>query len=321
MRHANCLRSALSVLLCLAPLSAHGTILSPSDKVQVTVNNAEEFSGEQTVRSDGTIRFPMLGAIPAAGLEEGDVEQALTEALKRYIKNPQVTLRLSTAGPITVSVNGAVYSPGPVVLSAQTPSLSERTNPVALPDIALARTLSSAIRSAGGLKPQASKRVVLKRGGVIREIDVSGAFDGRGFENVALVGGDTIEVSETDQIDEQLLRPSQLTPQNISVNVAGKLPKAGQLTLPIGSTLVDGLAAAGAGGGGLSEANREAVLVRKDIASGKLIARSFPVDQLTNGPPLMQGDTIVVKEGSTSGILEFLRGVFSPLVPILYFLR
>jgi polysaccharide biosynthesis/export protein len=312
--------AVLIVGLLFMPSFAQGNVLSPADRVQITVTNGEEFSGEQIVRSDGTIQMPLLGSIQAAGLEESVVQQKITGALRKYIKDPQVNLRLSAAGAITVSVNGAVYSPGPVVLTTQALTLADKVS-TASQDVSPARTLAAAIRTAGGLRPQASKMLTLTRNGTTRNIDVSGAFDNRGFENVALVSGDVIDVPSTDKIDETLLRPSQLTPATLTINVAGKLPNPGQLSLPIGARLVDGLAAAGAGGGGITEANREAVLVRRDLKSGQLIAKVFAVDALTDGPPLMQGDTVVVREGTTSNVMDFLKGFFSPLSPLLYLFR
>jgi polysaccharide biosynthesis/export protein len=313
-------KAVLMIALLLFPGAVQANVLSPADRVQITVTNGEEFSGEQIVRSDGTIQLPMIGSIQAAGLEESAVQQKISSALRKYIKDPQVNLRLSAAGAITVSVNGAVYTPGPVVLTTQALTLADKTS-TSSQDVSPVRTLAAAIRSAGGLRPQASKMIALTRNGTTRSIDVSGAFANRGFENVALVSGDVIDVPFTDKIDETLLRPSQLTPTNLTINVAGKLPNPGQLILPIGSRLVDGLAAAGAGGGGITESNREAVLVRRDLQSGQLIAKVFAVDALTDGPPLMQGDTVVVRESATSNVMDLLKGFLSPLSPLFFLFR
>lgn len=313
-------KAVLVVALLLFPGVAQANVLSPADRVQITVTNGEEFSGEQIVRSDGTIQLPMIGSIQAAGFEESAVQEKISGALRKYIKDPQVNLRLSAAGAITVNVNGAVYSPGPVVLTTQAITLADKTS-TSSQDVSPVRTLAAAIRTAGGLRPQASKMLTLTRNGTTRSIDVSGAFDNRGFENVALVSGDVIDVPSTDKIDETLLRPSQLTPVSLTINVAGKLPNPGQLVLPIGARLVDGLAAAGAGGGGITESNREAVLVRRDLQTGKLSSKVFAVDALTDGPPLMQGDTVVVREGTASNVMDALKGFLAPLSPLFFLFR
>jgi polysaccharide biosynthesis/export protein len=301
-----------ALIVAFAGSTAEATILSPADRVSITVVNGDEFTGEQTVRSDGTIKFALIGALKVSGLDESDAQDLLTKALARYIKHPQVSLRLTSAGAITVTVSGAVYSPGPVTIASTNLQNQDATS---------IRTLVYALRQAGGLKPNADLHIKLLRSGQEQVIDLSGILDGKSFDNAPLLANDTIEVVAADHIDERLLKPSQLTPATIAVSVSGKLPKPGALNLPIGSTLVDGLAAAGAAGGGFNEANREAVLVRKDPISGQLAAKSFAIDGLAGGPTLMQGDTIVVRESGTSNFFDLLKGLVFPFAPILNFLR
>lgn len=291
---------------------AEATILSPADRVSITVVNGDEFSGEQTVRSDGTIKLALTGALKVSGLDESDAQDLVASSLSRYIKHPQVSLRLTAAGAITVTVSGAVYNPGPITITSTNPQSQDATS---------IRTLAYALRQAGGLKPNADPHIKLVRAGQEQVIDLSDALDGKSFENVPLLAADTIEVAAGDRIDERLLKPSQLTPATIQVSVSGKLPKPGSLSLPMGSTLVDGLAAAGAAGGGFNEANREAVLIRKDPISGQLAAKAFGIDGLAGGPTLMQGDTIIVRENSTSNFFDLLKGLVFPFVPILNLLK
>jgi polysaccharide biosynthesis/export protein len=300
------------LIVAFAGCSAEATILSPADRVSITVVNGDEFSGEQTVRSDGTINLALIGTLKVSGLDESDAQALLTTALARYIKHPQVSLRLTSAGAITVTVSGAVYNPGPVIIATTTPQIQDATS---------IRTLVYALRQAGGLKPNADLHIKLLRAGQEQAIDLSGALDGKGFDNAPLLANDNIEVLAGDHIDERLLKPNQLTPATIQVSVSGKLPKPGAFSLPIGSTLVDGLAAAGAAGGGFVEANREVVLVRKDLISGKLAANSFAIDGLAGGPTLMQGDAIVVRENNTSNFFDLLKGLVFPFAPVLNLLR
>jgi polysaccharide biosynthesis/export protein len=301
-----------ALIVAFAANAAEATILSPADHVSITVINGDEFSGEQTIRGDGTIKLALIGALKVSGLDESDAQALLTTALARYIKRPQVSLRLTSAGAITVTVSGAVYSPGPVTIASTNLQNQDATS---------IRTLVYALRQAGGLKPNADLHIKLLRAGQEQVVDLSGILDGKSFDNAPLLANDNIEVVAADHIDERLLKPSQLTPTTIAVSVSGKLPKPGALSLPIGSTLVDGLAAAGAAGGGFNEANREAVLVRKDLISGQLAAKSFAIDGLAGGPTLMQGDTIVVRENGTSNFFDLLKGLVFPFTPILNLLR
>jgi len=85
-------------------------ILGPDDALKITVYREEELNREVRVTSDGYISFPLLGKVKAEGLTVPELELDLTEGLKKYLKNPNVSVYVEEYGTITVS--GQVEKPG-----------------------------------------------------------------------------------------------------------------------------------------------------------------------------------------------------------------
>lgn len=64
---------------------------------------------EYTVNSDGTIIFPVLGAVYCKGMTKQQLKEDLESRLKRYLTDPLVTITLTN---FNISVLGEVLSPG-----------------------------------------------------------------------------------------------------------------------------------------------------------------------------------------------------------------
>ena len=71
-------------------------------------NNASAPS-EYTVNSDGTIIFPVLGAVYCKGMTKQQLKEDLESRLKRYLTDPLVTITLTN---FNISVLGEVKAPG-----------------------------------------------------------------------------------------------------------------------------------------------------------------------------------------------------------------
>lgn len=83
--------------------------LGPDDALKITVYREDELEREVRVSSDGYISFPLLGKVKAEGLTVSELENRLTEGLKRYLKKPQVTVFIQEYSTITVT--GQVRKP------------------------------------------------------------------------------------------------------------------------------------------------------------------------------------------------------------------
>jgi polysaccharide biosynthesis/export protein len=87
-------------------------LIGPGDMVGVTVYGETGLPDRYLVDSTGTIVFPLVGAIVLGGLTQVEASQALTAALSKYLKEPQVTVLVVDSAQYTVSVMGNVVKPG-----------------------------------------------------------------------------------------------------------------------------------------------------------------------------------------------------------------
>ncbi len=87
--------------------------IGAEDLIEITVFEVPELSRTVRVSATGEISLPLLGAVRAAGLSPGELEQVLKELLRKtYIKDPQVSVFLKEFRSEPVSVMGAVRMPG-----------------------------------------------------------------------------------------------------------------------------------------------------------------------------------------------------------------
>ena len=87
--------------------------LSPGDRLQITIQNGEPYSGLFEVDLDGNLKVPFLEPIKAFGQTTDDVERALADALVEkklfYRKRLMLSVRVQQWAPIQVHVGGAVF--------------------------------------------------------------------------------------------------------------------------------------------------------------------------------------------------------------------
>lgn len=156
--------------------------LNPGDLILVSVWKEEGLERQVLVLPDGTIQFPLVGEVAASGKSVEEVQEAITERIKKYIPDALVTV--SVINPIgnKIFVIGDVNRPGEVALS----------RPL---------TVLQALSLAGGLNAFASESRIL----VIRQspqgerqvmrFDLSEVKAGRALDsNITLQSGDTIVV-------------------------------------------------------------------------------------------------------------------------------
>lgn len=95
--------------------------LGPGDVVNVHVFGVDSLSGDLTVDQTGQINMPLIGGVAAAGRTPVQLGQDLTLKLgERYLASPQVNVTVKTSVPKTVTVEGAVSTPGIYPVGAQT---------------------------------------------------------------------------------------------------------------------------------------------------------------------------------------------------------
>jgi len=161
----------------------HPELTAPSQfprSPDTAVTGATNEVAGQVVAADGTIFVPYYGPLHVAGKTVNEVRELMTKALARYIKNPQIDIRVVAFRSQMVQVLGEVGRPGPVSIT----------------DLPL--TAVDAVNLAGGSKSQADLgRVTVTRNGRIEEIDLQRLYDnGDIAQNRLLRDGDIVHVPD-----------------------------------------------------------------------------------------------------------------------------
>jgi polysaccharide export outer membrane protein len=111
--------AALMLLISGTALAAGEYIMSPGDKLMITVTGYEEYSSNPTqpesayiVRPDGRISFPLVGTIDTTDKTVGQFTEELRTKLSEYLVNPDVSVNLIQWGTTRVFVLGEVTKAG-----------------------------------------------------------------------------------------------------------------------------------------------------------------------------------------------------------------
>lgn len=308
------------------PRSAH--LLSPGDRIQLAVlGDEDELTGEYVVASDGTILLRGLGAVTVRGRSLDAVEGELHSALvSRRIVRPlrnAVSLALIQAAGVRVAVHGAVFNEG--VVRAGDRSAEDRQAAASgqlSGDDNSVRTLSTAIRAAGGVRPDADLRVIyLLRGDGYARLDMGHYIRGTSDDDVAVASGDRIIVPSNGCFDPELARPTPLTLPGIRVymsnltssanNNAGAAIGVETTSLPYGTRLLQALVQANCVGGSYMQADRRAVLISRNPITGDSIVIERDIERLVRDanrdaldPYLMPGDAIACYDSRWTNLRE-----------------
>ena len=96
----------LGISLCA---QAQDYRIGPDNSLKISVYREDELDRDVRVSSDGFISLPLLGKVKAGDLTVSELENKLTEGLKKYLKHPQVTVFIEEYSTITVT--GQVKKP------------------------------------------------------------------------------------------------------------------------------------------------------------------------------------------------------------------
>ena len=143
--------------------AAGGRVLTPQDVVSIKVVNQPDMDTTARVETDGTISFPYVGRIRAAGLTEDQVARAIERQLasRQIVTEPHVLVEVTTFGT-QASVQGQVGVPGVYTLDRPT-------------------NLTQLLSRAGGLRDAAvGGTITVRRGATLRKFDSKEVQAGRG---------------------------------------------------------------------------------------------------------------------------------------------
>ena len=184
-----------------------GYRIASGDTLSITVWGQEQFSQECQVNGAGTISYPLLGDVAAAGLTCRQLQADLEKGLRKYLKQPQVLVRVTHYGltGTSVFVLGEVKAPGVYPVSSR---------------MGLLQTLAAA----GGATNLASGDITLvkARSGEIQTLGLEAAFAGDSATGtVAVEPGDVLVVNRKAGADRRL-----------RFAVLGEVPRPGMYDIP-----------------------------------------------------------------------------------------
>jgi len=90
--------------------------LGAGDQLRITVFNEAELTGQYVVGSQGTISYPLVGDVRAAGLTVVEFTESLRQSLLAFIRNPNVSVEVANYRPFFIL--GEVQRPGTYPYSA-----------------------------------------------------------------------------------------------------------------------------------------------------------------------------------------------------------
>jgi len=105
-------KRAAGVAAQAAPAAEAGYKIGPQDVLRVDVWKELEISRSVPVRPDGKISLPLLNDVQASGLTAMELANNITDGLKKFINNPQVTVTVTEINSRRVYVTGEVTRPG-----------------------------------------------------------------------------------------------------------------------------------------------------------------------------------------------------------------
>ncbi len=176
---------AIQAALQKAQNAAVAYRISPADLLEITVYQEKDMDRKVRVGPDGMIGFPLVGSVKVGGLLVAEAEQAVVDALKRFIVSPQVSILIQGYGSRTIYILGEVMKPGSYPLPAEA-------------------TLSvlEAITLAGGFTQYADRdatRIIRKAGAAERKIVVNiSAITKKGdkSQDIPLEANDVVYIPE-----------------------------------------------------------------------------------------------------------------------------
>ncbi len=214
-------------------------LIGAGDEIEVNVFDVPELNVTARVRDSGFVSLPLVGAIQAAGLNESQLNEQLSNRLAEYVRNPQVSVFIANFGSQKVSVLGAVQNPGRYALKKGANSIIE------------------VISEAGGVNEHAGSLLTFipaGRGNQTAFNSNAGSNDLARFDNNRMPGARAIEIPLDSILGNDGSLPLELPvqdgdtiiiPEAGTVQVEGEVIKTGSYNLGRRATLLGALAAAG----------------------------------------------------------------------------
>lgn len=263
-RRVFCAAVLLTVTLMLFVYSAPADeyLIGEGDLLRITVYDNPDLTTDARVGGDGKITLPLIGEVPVNEKTTIDAQKKIAAMLADgYIKNPQVSVFIAEYKSKKVTTLGEFTKPGLIELRGNS-------------------TLMEVISNAGGITPNASDTLLIKRkiqkpDGLSEEVTITVDLNkllekGDMSTNIMVRDGDSIYV-----------------PRAAFVYVSGEVKTPGAYKVTKGLTVLRSITLAG---GFTQKASKGSVSIVRKTEKGE---RSIDVDMETQ---VLPDDIIVVPE-------------------------
>ncbi|MFT7593988.1 MAG: polysaccharide export outer membrane protein [Paracoccaceae bacterium] len=313
----------------LAATALRGERLSRNDLVNIRIGDDETFNGDYVVSRDGTIKLPFLSPVRAQGRLTSDVENEIASLLIAgdfFAERPRISVRVADFASVTVGVAGAVFEPRAVEIGGTPGDQVDSRRQAALGASSEGRNLSAALRAAGGVRPDADiSAVEVRRNGSLYTLDMRGVFEGRNAVDIMLLTGDEISVPSRQCFQEDLMRPSPISPPGVSMFLSNLTqPAAGNAVsavgrdvreVPYGTRYLQAVINTNCvGGARATSADRSAALFSRNPVTGVSVVIERDIEDLLRradrddyDPFLLPGDSIACYDSTITNIGEVGR--------------
>jgi protein involved in polysaccharide export with SLBB domain len=278
------------------PDRQHGpdSVIGPDDSLTIVALNCEEISKPWRVSTSGELSLPLAGTLQAAGMTVNQLESAVTERLRKYVIDPQVSIYVTELRSQPVMISGAVDKPG-------------------LYQMAGDRTLFEIILKAGGPKG-AGPTVSVRRSATRGPIDIPGVkeYQDDGYNFVELELNEVMSArgaKATLQIEpHDIISVSQAGPPRF-VQITGEVNRPGSVEL-VTQDSVSLLRVLATAGGTTTIANLGQTMIVHVNADGTQAASPVFVDlkKIMQGKAmdlsLTAGDVVVITRNGLKSLLH-----------------
>ena len=255
-----------------APQAPSDYQIGPKDLLDIKVFEIPDLNGERRVTDAGMISLPLLGDFPVAGLTTTQLSDRLNGMLTaKYVNRANVSVIVKEFASKPVSIVGAVFHPGSLVVSGYW-------------------TLLQAISAAGGLTEAAGRKIYILRrsdNGLsdTLEVKVDDLFRASASQwNITLAPGDVVNV------------PAK---RMVRVFCLGEVKQPGALEFDSDDRIT--LLAAIAKAGGLTDRASHSIRIKRRGPDGKDMEQIANFNRIVSGKdadPVLKGDDVVVAKES-----------------------
>lgn len=242
--------------------------IGPKDLLEIRVLEIPELNLERRVDDGGTIALPLVGDVKVQGLTAAALRDQLETLLReKYVNRANVSIVIKEFANKPVSIVGAVTRPGTLNISGRW-------------------TLLQAISAAGGLAPNAGKKIYVLRTNANGQSETIEVKTDDLFRSAT--GAWSLPILPSDVVNI----PAKTT---VRIFVMGEVKTPGALEFDSDDRL--SLLTALAKAGGLTDRASKTVLIKRRGADGKDKETSVNYNRILGGKaedPQLQGDDVVI---------------------------